>query len=155
MQAACEKELARMEAAYAGVVGHLESVRAALAEEPMILDPTEQSQKIMTPRRAYTYTAPRVYRSTSTPTDTSPSPGVYASAPSRAYASPPNRAARGHQSVKASAFSLKPRGSTKSKPASPSPSAPGPSALPKGSRTTIATARTSLSGMSRAHDPKL
>ncbi len=144
-----------MEAAYAGVVGHLESVRAALAEEPIVLDPTEQSQKIMTPRRVYTYTAPRAYGSPSTPTDTSPSPGVYASAPSRASASPPNRAARGRQLVKASAYPPKQRCSAKGKPENPSPSTPGPSALSKGSRTTVVTARSSLSGTSRAHESKL
>ncbi|KAL1938672.1 hypothetical protein VTO73DRAFT_11487 [Trametes versicolor] len=37
-------DLARLEAMYDGVMGQLESVRGVLAEDPVILDPTEQSQ---------------------------------------------------------------------------------------------------------------
>ncbi|KAL1938633.1 hypothetical protein VTO73DRAFT_11448 [Trametes versicolor] len=151
MQAECQDELARMEAAYAGVVGHLEAVRAALADEPIVLDPTEQSQKIMTPRRAYAYPAPRAYASPSTPTDTSPSPAVHASSPLRTYASSHNRAARGPRSVKAPAPPQKRFPPSKSMDVKPSPSVPGPSTLRQKSRTATATARTSLS---RAHESK-
>lgn len=37
-------DLARLEAVYDGVMGQLDSVRGVLAEDPVILDPTEQSQ---------------------------------------------------------------------------------------------------------------
>ncbi|CDO68797.1 hypothetical protein BN946_scf184805.g6 [Trametes cinnabarina] len=50
---ALRDELSRLEALYAGALYQLDAVRAALADEPAVLDATEQSQYLLVQNRLY------------------------------------------------------------------------------------------------------